>query len=134
MDIQFAYTILYVKDVSSTMDFYKKAFGFEEKLLTPEKDYGEIRSGSTTLAFASFELGQANFKKGFEASQLSNKPFGFELAFTTSAVADTMDHAIQLGATLLEPAVVKPWGQTVGYLRDINGFILEICTPIGGNG
>lgn len=134
MDIQYAYSILYVKDVSATMDFYKKAFGFEQKLLTPEKDYGEIITGSTTLAFASLALGEANFKKGFEASQPNNKPFGIELAFTTSDVAKAMDSAMQHGATLLEPEVEKPWGQTVGYLRDINGFILEICTPIQSGG
>lgn len=130
MDIQFAYTILYVKDVSKTMDFYKQAFGFEEKMLTPENDYGEINSGITTIAFANLELGQSNFKKGFIESKLSNKPFGFELAFTTSDVEKTIKNAIDNGATLLSEPVTKPWGQKVGYLRDLNGFILEICSPI----
>ena len=130
MDIQFAYTILYVKEVPQTIDFYKQAFGFEEKMLTPEKDYGEIKSGSTTLAFANLELGNSNFTKGFQESKPGNKPFGFELAFTSSDVEKTMANAIHHGATLLEEAVTKPWGQKVGYLRDLNGFILEICSPI----
>jgi lactoylglutathione lyase len=26
-----------------------------------------------------------------------------------------------------EPAL-KPWGQTTGYLRDPDGFIVEVCT------
>jgi uncharacterized glyoxalase superfamily protein PhnB len=38
--------------------------------------------------------------------------------------------AIKNGAELLEETVTKPWGQKVGYLRDLNGFIIEICTPI----
>ncbi len=132
MDIQYAYTILYVKEVAQTMEFYQKAFGFEQKMLTPEKDYGEVVSGSTTLAFASLELGNANFKKGFAESKLDMPPFGLELAFTTSEVDELMNQAIAHGAVLLEPSVLKPWGQKVGYLRDINGFILEICTPIKG--
>jgi len=130
MDIQYAYTILYVKDVPKTMEFYKKSFGFEQKMLTPENDYGEIKSGITTLAFARVELGESNFKKGFIESKLDNKPFGLELAFTTLNVEKTMESAIANGAILLEEPVTKPWGQKVGYLRDINGFIVEICTPI----
>jgi hypothetical protein len=26
---------------------------------------------------------------------------------------------------------VKPWGQTVAYLRDINGVLVELATPMG---
>ena len=130
MDIQYAYTILYVKDVPGTIEFYEKAFGFEQKFLTPENDYGEIISGSTTLAFANLELGNSNFKKGFTESKLSEKPFGIELAFTTSEVEKVMDQAVKNGAKILEASVTKPWGQEVGYLRDLNGFIIEICTPI----
>ncbi len=130
MYIQYSYTILYVSDVLGTLEFYKKAFGFEQKFLTPENDYGEIRSGSTTISFANFKLGNSNFQKGFTESKLSEKPFGVELAFTTSEVEKVMKNAIASGAVLLEETVTKPWGQKVGYLRDLNGFIFEICTPI----
>lgn len=130
MEIQYAYTILYVNDVPRTMEFYTKAFGFEEKFLTPENDYGEILSGTTTIAFANIELGSSNFKKGFTTSSLKEKPFGIELAFTTLAIEKVMENALQNGAVLLEETVTKPWGQQVGYVRDINGFIIEICTPI----
>lgn len=130
MDIQYAYTILYVPDVPKTIEFYKKAFGFKKKFLTPENDYGELISGTTTLAFANLELGNSNFRKGFTESKPSAKPFGIELAFTTSTVETVMENAIKNGAELLEETVTKPWGQKVGYLRDLNGFIIEICTPI----
>lgn len=132
MDIQYAYTIMYVNDVAKSIDFYNKAFGFEQKFLTPEKDYGEIISGATTLAFATIELGKSNFRNGFTESKLDDQPFGIELAFTTSNVEAVIEQATKHGGLLLEEAVVKPWGQTVGYVRDINGFIIEICTPITG--
>jgi len=130
MTIQYAYTILYVPNVADTIAFYTAAFGFAQKLLTPEGDYGEIESGATTIAFASLELGTANFPNGFAPSSPAGQPFGIELAFTTSDVEGTMERAIQHGATLLAAPVTKPWGQDVGYLRDVNGFILEICTPM----
>jgi len=130
MDIQYKYTILYVEDVTKTIQFYNEAFGFTTKFITPEEDYGELISGSTTLAFASFELGKTNFKKGFSESHLSKKPFGIELAFTTANVDEAVKSALNHGAELLEEIVEKPWGQTVGYVRDLNGFIIELCTPI----
>lgn len=132
MDIQFAYAILYVNDVKETLDFYKNAFGFEQKFITPENDYGELITGTTTIAFANFELGKSNFKKGFTESNLNEKPFGIELAFTTTEVEKVMENALKNGATLLADLVTKPWGQQVGYVRDLNGFILEICSPMAG--
>jgi len=24
----------------------------------------------------------------------------------------------------------KPWGQTVAYVRDRNGFLVELCSPM----
>ena len=132
MNLKYAYTILYVEDVEQTILFYNKAFGFERKLLTPQKDYGEIESGATRIAFANFELGRSNFKNGFVASSLKQQPFGMELAFTTDNVSTVMEKAIENGAELLSEATEKPWGQIVGYIRDLNGFIIEVCTPIKG--
>jgi lactoylglutathione lyase len=132
MDIQYAYTILYVKDVQKSIQFYHKTFGFEVKFITPENDYGEIISGSTTISFANINLASSNLKIGFTESDLNEKPFGIELAFTTKEVEKVMAFAVKNGAVLLEEMVTKPWGQQVGYLRDINGFLLEICTPMSG--
>jgi len=128
--MQYAYTIIYVENVIETIEFYKRAFGFEKKFVTPENDYGELISGETTIAFASFELGISNFKKGFEKIDKSKKPFGVEMAFTTENIETDFKKAIDAGATEFEPLVEKPWGQKVGYVLDNNGFLIEICTPI----
>lgn len=57
-------------------------------------------------------------------------PFGMDLAFTIEYVKKVLEKAIVHAAILLEKVEIKAWGQQVGYLRDPNGFILEICTPI----
>lgn len=128
--MKFAYTILYVDSVIDTVEFYESAFGFSRKFATPEKEYGELISGETTIAFASIELGKSNFKKGFEKITRSEKPFGVELAFTTENIDADFQKAIDAGAAPFEPLTEKPWGQKVGYVRDNNGFLIEICTPI----
>ena len=128
--MKYAYTIVYVENVAETIEFYEKAFGFDRKFLTSENDYGELISGETTIAFASIELGNSNFKSGFEEISKSKKPFGVELAFTTENIEKDFQNAINFGATEFEPIIEKPWGQKVGYLIDNNGFLIEICTPM----
>ncbi len=128
--MKFGYVILYVEDVQQSISFYSNAFGFQQKFVTPEGDYGELVSGDTTLAFASLTLGNANLKKGFQASKPSERPFGIELAFVTEHIEADFQKALRAGATEEVPILEKPWGQKVGYLRDINGFLIEICTPI----
>ncbi len=129
--IKFAYTIFYVSDVTETILFYEKAFSFERKFIAETNDYGELVTGDTTLSFASTALANENLSKGFIESDAKNKPFAMEIGFTTHDVEKTMDHAIKAGAILVEKAKTKPWGQVVGYLKDTNGFLIEICTPMG---
>lgn len=129
--IKFAYTILYVKDVTKTVEFYEKAFGFLRKFITPENDYAELLVGETTLSFASVTFANSNLKDGFTASSLTNKPFGMEIGFSTTNVAETIALAVEAGATIVEEPKTKPWGQTVAYVRDLDGFLVEICTPMG---
>lgn len=128
--IKYAYTILYVNDVQASITFYKNAFGFSKKLLTPENDYGEIISGETTIAFASIELAKSNLKDGFIESSISKKPFGIEMGFTSDTPEELFAKAINAGAIEVEKIITKPWGQKVGYLRDNNGFLIEICSPM----
>jgi len=128
--MKYAYTIIYVDNVAETIAFYEQAFGFQQKFITPEKDYGELASGETTIAFASTELGNSNFKSGFQKITNDLKPVGVEMAFTTENIEIDFQKAINAGATEFEPLTEKPWGQKVGYVRDNNGLLIEICTPI----
>jgi lactoylglutathione lyase len=128
--IQFAYTILYVKNVEKSIEFYEKAFGFSRKFVTPENDYGELLCGQTTLSFASTTLANSNLKDGFIESRSENKPFGIEIGFTTEDVEATVRSAVDAGAVIVENPMSKPWGQVVSYVRDLDGFLIELCTPM----
>ncbi len=128
--IKFAYTILYVSDVKRTAEFYAKTFGFEVRFIAPGDEYAELSSGSTTLSFAALPLASSNLKNGFQEADLNAKPFGMEIGFTTVDVPALVDKALAAGATLLEEPKEKPWGQVVAYVRDPDGFLIEICTPM----
>ena len=128
--IKFSYTILYVQDVTKSIDFYERAFGFKRKFIAPGNSYGELATGDTTLSFASTTLAKSNLKNGFVESSNKNKPFAIEIAFATENVEEVYKQAIKAGAVAEAPAKKKPQGQLVAYVRDLDGFLIEICTPM----
>lgn len=128
--MKYGYTIFYVDNVTETIEFYESAFGFSRKFITPENDYGELLTGETSICFASKELGQSNFSKGYEPILNNSKPIGLEMAFVTENIDSDFKRAIEAGAIEYEAIKEKPWGQKVGYLRDNNGLLIEICTPV----
>lgn len=130
--VKFKYTILYVEDVTKSIEFYENSFGFQRTFITPENDYGELNTGDTTISFASKTLASSNLKNGFIESNNSHKPFAIELGFVTDEVEKYIEKSIQNGAKLEQEAKQKPWGQTVAYIRDIDGFLIELCTPMNG--
>ncbi|WP_407478803.1 VOC family protein [Elizabethkingia anophelis] len=128
--IKFGYTIFYVKNVTKSIEFYEKSFGFERKFITPENDYGELNTGETSIAFASLELANTNLADGFTPTNLNKKPFATEIGLITDKPENTVQQSLQYGATLVQEPLQKPWGQTVAYIRDIDGFLIEICSPM----
>jgi len=128
--VKFGYTILYVEDVEKSITFYENVFGFSRKFLTPENDYGELHTGETTISFASKTLAGQNLKEGFIESNLEHKPFAIELGFITDDVGELVQKATTFGAVLVTEPKKKPWGQIVAYVRDLDGFLIEICTPV----
>ena len=54
--MKFGYVILYVDNVEATLEFYERAFCLERRMLDDTKNYGELETGGTRLAFAANEL------------------------------------------------------------------------------
>jgi lactoylglutathione lyase len=128
--MKFGYTIIYVPNVSASLDFFESAFGFSRRFLHESGDYGELETGETTLAFASHELGKMNFPAGFVAADSSAQPLGVEIAFVTPSVNEAHATALSSGATEIKAPESKPWGQIVSYVRCPDGTLVELCTPV----
>lgn len=129
--MRLAYTILYVPDVAASLHFFERASGLRRRFLHESGTYGELDTGSTTLAFADHALGHANFPGGHVAAHSSPQPLGFEIALATDDVPVAHAVALTAGATELAAPQRKPWGQTVFYLRCPDGLLVELCTPMG---
>ena len=65
--------------------YFGAAFGLTTRFLHEGRDYGELETGSTALAFSAHKL--------------------------------------------MRQLEVLPWGKTIAYVADINGFLVELCTP-----
>ena len=130
--MKFGYAITYVSDVDGALSFFESAFGMNRRFMTEEKDYGELDTGSTVLAFASHELGASNLPGGYVSASDSDKPLGVELALVADDVPAAHAAALNNGALELRAPQTKPWGQTISYVRCPSGLLLELCTPIGG--
>ncbi|MCF6437482.1 VOC family protein [Pseudoalteromonas sp. MMG022] len=125
--MKFKYTILYVENVSETFSFYEKAFGLKKKMLHESGDYGELDTGSTTLSFSSLKLMNELGKRPAEPNP---KAPTFEIAFETDDVEAALANALGAGASLVQDITQMPWGQTIAYVTENNGFLVEICTPV----
>lgn len=128
--VKFGYTLLYVEDVEKTVVFYESAFGFERKLLH-EASYAEMDTGATALGFVAHTVAESTGVDYTKAHPGGPAP-GVEIAFVTDDVPTAYEKAVNEGATAVAPPKEKPWGQTVAYVRDLNGFLVELCTAIPG--
>ncbi len=130
--MKLGYTIIYVADVPRSIAFYEAAFGLQRKFIHESNLYGELDTGETTLAFAGVEAAEIN-----GLSVLPNTPKGpaaaWEICLVTDNVRTAFDRAVSKGCTPVSAPSDKPWGQTVSYVRDLDGCLVEIASPVGGS-
>ena len=127
--MKLGYTIIYVADVRATIAFYEKAFSLDRRFVHESNLYAELDTGSTTLAFAGESMATMN---GFaiRPNRLSDVAAAFEIAFVTDDPETAYRKAVDACAKAVNPPAKKPWGQVVGYVRDLNGCLVEICSPV----
>lgn len=128
--LTFRYTILYVENVVQTVEFYENAFGFGRKMLHESGDYAELATGNTILSFSSHKLMK---DLGKNPGRADSKNPVFEIAFETDDVESALNHALAQGAGLIQAVQEMPWGQTIAYVTDINGVLIELCTSVSAS-
>jgi lactoylglutathione lyase len=129
--VRFGYTILYVGDVAASLDFYERALGQKRRFVHESGDYAELDTGGTALALASQGLAAENLPGVYRPAEPGSAPPAFEVCFVTDDVQAAFDRAITEGAEAVTSPQTKPWGQDVAYVRDIDGNLVEIASPVG---
>ena len=126
--MRLGYVIVYVKNVLETVDFYQKAFGLKHRFTHESGAYAEMETGQTTLAFVSEEM--AKDSHSFRLNRTTEKPPGIEISLVTDHVQKQFDQSVEAGAIPVVKPTQKPWGQLVSCVKDNNGCLVEICSPI----
>lgn len=121
------YIILYVPDVTKAVTFYETAFDLTRLFIHEGGDYAEMATGDTRLAFSAHALMS---QLGKTPGQPSPAAPVFELALETDDVAAQYAKAVAAGASPIDPPSDQPWGQTISYVSDPNGYLIEICSPV----
>lgn len=123
------YAILFVESVTRSIEFYEQIFGLRRKMIHESGDYGELDTGTTTLAFSSRTL-MTELGKSPGIPDPSSPVF--EIAFETQDVAAALEKARSVGAKVLQEVREEAWGQTTAYVVDESGYLVEICSPVNG--
>ncbi len=125
----FRYTILYVRDVAATLDFYARAFGQAQGFLHESGHFGELLTGETKLSFCSIDL-MTQLGKTVSTDRAALP--AFEIAFETADVEAARARALAAGAEPVQGVEHMEWGQTTAYVRTPDGTMVEICTKVSG--
>lgn len=128
--MRFGYTIIYVDNVPDTVRFYERAFGLTLEFMDDEQRYAQLATGETKLAFVADELAASNVPEQYLRNHAGGTPPGFEVCFETDDVLAAYNRAASAGAEAVASPEEKPWGQIVAYVRDNNGVIVEIASPL----
>jgi uncharacterized glyoxalase superfamily protein PhnB len=128
--VKYSYTILYVSNVYRSISFYEAALGLTKRFVHESGQYAELETDTTTLALAANELARSNLPQGFQENSRAHLPTGIEIGFVTDDVRGIFDRALKFGAEAVVEPKVKPWGQTVAYIRDLDGVLISINSPM----
>lgn len=128
--MRLGYVIIYVKNLQETVAFYENVFELKCRFIHESGAYAEMETGTTALAFVDEKFVKDSIS--FRPNRHSEEPAGIEISLVTDQVEQQFNKAIKAGAISVVKPTQKPWGQLVSYVRDNNGCLVEICSPLEG--
>ena len=117
------YVILIVEDLDRSLDFYTKVLGL--KLGHRSGEYAQLDTGVTRIGFYTRPAMAAVV--GFAIEPPAEAAPGFELGFKVVDVDAAYAEMLAGGATPVTPPTIRPWGQRTAYVRDPDGYLIELA-------
>ncbi|WP_437730966.1 VOC family protein [Sorangium sp. So ce1335] len=127
MSAEFGGVFVYVPDPVAAAAFYERAFGFERTFVSPDNQYCQMQ-GEVPLGFVHEDFARKSLPE-FAQNRAGARPGGFELCVASKDVDAAFKRAVDAGATPVAQPHDVPWGQRISYVRDLNGVLVEICSP-----
>ncbi len=117
------YIILIVDDLDRALDFYTQVLGLT--LGHRSGDYAQLDTGLTRIGFYTRPAMAAVVGCTLEPARQTAP--GFELGFKVADVDAAYAEIVAGGATPLTPPTTRPWGQRTAYVRDPDGYLIELA-------
>ncbi len=124
------YVIVHVPDVASTVAFWERAFGLETRMVHDAGDYAELETGTTTLAFVGESFAASQLDAPPRPNRPDVPPAAIEVCLVMDDVESAYRRAVGAGATPTTEPAATPWGQTIAYVRDEDGILVELASPM----
>nr|AAT45010.1 unknown [Xerophyta humilis] len=126
----YGYTVFYVKDVTESVAFYAKAFGYRVRRVDNSNRWGELESGETTIAFTPMHQKETDGRSGVVHIPEPGEKNPVEVCLAYEDVDAAYKRAVENGAVPVSPPEDQVWGQKVGYVRDINGITVRLGSHV----
>lgn len=121
------YVILYVASVARSLEFYASAFEMKPSFVHESGEWAELDAGATRLGLCAAALLE---RMGKTPAKPDPKRAAGEIALVTVDVEAWLTRALAAGARPISPVERMEWGQTVAYVADPDGHLVELCTPM----
>jgi PhnB protein len=121
--------VLTVHDAAGTIEFYKEAFGAEERFRMPTPDGKGIAHAELKIGDSVFMLGEE--MPGYESASphtLGSTTVSFYIY--VKDVDEAFDRAVSAGATVKYPLDNMFWGDRTGTVADPSGHLWTLATHV----
>jgi PhnB protein len=118
---------LVVRNAARAIDFYKKAFGAEERFRMQGPDGKSIVHADLKIGDSTFMLAEESAEmKAHSPESIGGSPVSMYVY--VKDVDAVFNQAVSAGATVLNPVKDQFYGDRSGYLRDPFGHLWSIAT------
>ena len=119
---------LTVRDAAKAIDFYKEAFGAEERYRMTAPDGKSIAHAELKIGDSAFMLSDEMPGQSCEPSAVAETCVGFYLY--VKDVDSVFERAIDAGGTVKEPLKNAFWGDRIGKITDPAGHEWILATHV----
>lgn len=121
--------VLTVRDAAHVIEFYKEAFGAEERFRMPTPDGKGVAHAELKIGDSVFMLGDEMPGQECQSPQtLGGTPVGFYIY--VKDVDDAFDRAVAAGAEIKHRVQDMFWGDRIGTVTDPSGHIWTLATHV----
>jgi PhnB protein len=117
-----------IKDVSNAIQFYKKAFGAQERMALPAPD-GKIMHGEIQIGDSIIMMTEESKEMNALGPSSRGGSTGHILLYVDN-VDTAFEKAVKAGCTVTRPLANQFWGDRYGQVSDPFGHLWSIATHV----